>query len=182
MVKPRRKLVTRGERELEKQRRASIASNASSVSVKDKRERGTADSKPDKLDGRSSPNIPRIAKSSTSGVSDKEFTSDKQSSEKDRARSLKRDDSKDRLNAIRGESPVKRPRKSETPPRSNMQEVTAAYSSSRRRNWTQSRKHAQLFSRTSHNIVEICPLTREYLWKTQLRWQGQVISFWSKSK
>ncbi|KAH8758625.1 hypothetical protein BGZ57DRAFT_944455 [Hyaloscypha finlandica] len=93
MVKPRRKL-----------RRASIASNASSVSIKDKH-------------GKSSPNIPRLSKSSTSGV------------EKDRARSLKRDDSKDRLNAIRGESPVKRPRKSETPPRSNMQEVTAAYGS-----------------------------------------------------
>lgn len=129
MVKPRRKLVTRGERELEKQRRASIASNASSVSIKDKRERGSGDTKSDKLDGKSSPNIPRISKSSASGISDKEVPSDKQSSEKDRARSLKRDDSKDRLNAIRGESPVKRPRKSETPPRSNMQEVTAAYGS-----------------------------------------------------
>jgi hypothetical protein len=129
MVKPRRKLVTRGERELEKQRRASIASNASSVSVKDKRERGSSDTKSDKLDGKSSPNISRISKSSTSGISDRELTADKQSSEKDRARSLKRDDSKDRLSAIRGESPVKRPRQSETPPRSNMQEVTAAYSS-----------------------------------------------------
>jgi hypothetical protein len=129
MVKPRRKLVTRGERELEKKRRASIASNASSVSIKDKRERGSSDTRSDKLDGKSSPNIPRLSKSSTSGVGDRELTSDKQSSEKDRARSLKRDDSKDRLNAIRGESPVKRPRKSETPPRSNMQEVTAAYGS-----------------------------------------------------
>jgi len=129
MVKPRRKLVTRGERELEKQRRASIASNASSVSIKEKRERGSTDTKSDKLDAKSSPNVPRISKSSTSGVNDKESTSDRQSSEKDRARSLKRDDSKDRLNAIRGESPVKRPRKSETPPRSNMQEVTAAYGS-----------------------------------------------------
>lgn len=147
MVKPRRKLVTRGERELEKQRRASIASNASSVSVKDKRERGTADSKPDKLDGRSSPNIPRVAKSSTSGVSDKEFTSDKQSSEKDRARSLKRDDSKDRLNAIRGESPVKRPRKSETPPRSNMQEVTAAYGSG---GSPQKRRKVEVEGQTGH--------------------------------
>jgi hypothetical protein len=128
-VKPRRKLMSRGERELEKQRRASIASNASSVSIKEKRERGSSDTKPDKLDGRSSPNIPRIPKGSNSGLSDRELTSDKQSSEKDRARSLKRDDSKDRLTAIRSESPVKRPRKSETPPRSNMQEVTAAYSS-----------------------------------------------------
>lgn len=129
MVKPRKKLLTRGERELEKQRRASIASNASSVSIKDKRGRGSSNAKSDKLDGKSSPNIPRVSKSSTSGVSDKEVTSDKPSSEKDRARSIKRDDSKDRLNAIRGESPVKRPRKSETPPRSNMQEVTAAYGS-----------------------------------------------------
>jgi hypothetical protein len=128
-IKPRRKLMSRGERELEKQRRASIASNASSVSVIEKRERGSSDAKPDKLDGRSSPNIPRIAKGSNSSLSDRELTSDKQSSEKDRARSLKRDDSKDRLTAIRGESPVKRPRKSETPPRSNMQEVTAAYGS-----------------------------------------------------
>jgi Ankyrin repeats (3 copies) len=129
MVKPRRKLVTRGERELEKQRRASIASNASSASVKDKRERGSSDTKSDRPDGKSSPNIPRLSKSTTSGVGDRELTSDKQSSEKDRARSLKRDDSKDRLNAIRGESPVKRPRKSETPPRSSMQEVTPAYGS-----------------------------------------------------
>jgi hypothetical protein len=128
-VKPRRKLMSRGERELEKQRRASIASNASSVSVKEKRERGSSDTKPDKLDGKSSPSIPRISKGSTSGLSDRELTSDKTSSEKDRARSLKRDDSKDRLTAIRSESPVKRPRKSETPPRSNMQEVTAAYGS-----------------------------------------------------
>ena len=129
MVKPRRKLVTRGERELEKQRRASIASNASSVSIKEKRERTSTDTKSDKIDAKSSPNGPRTSKSSISGVNDKESASDKRSSEKDRARSLKRDDSKDRLNAIRGESPVKRPRKSETPPRSNMQEVTAAYGS-----------------------------------------------------
>jgi ankyrin repeat protein len=120
-VKPRRKLVSgkeyRGERELEKQRRASVASNASSASVKDKRERGSADTKSDKLDGRASPTIPRVPKQN-----EHDYTSEKHTFDKDRARSLKRDDSKDRLSAIRGESPVKRPRKSETPPRSNMQE------------------------------------------------------------
>ncbi|KAG4424968.1 hypothetical protein IFR04_001939 [Cadophora malorum] len=123
-AKPRRKLVSgkelRGERELEKQRRASVVSNASTASVKEKR--APSDSKHDKSDGRSSPNLPRVSKNSGSTQSDRDQTSDK-----DRARPLKRDDSKDRLSAIRGESPVKRPRKSETPPRSGMQEVTPAY-------------------------------------------------------
>ncbi|KAK0124561.1 Set3 complex subunit [Cadophora gregata] len=123
-VKPRRKLVSgkelRGERELEKQRRASIVSNASTASVKEKRV--PSDSKQDKSDGKSSPNVPRVPKNSGSAQSDRD-----QPSDKDRARPLKRDDSKDRLSAIRGESPVKRPRKSETPPRSGMQEVTPAY-------------------------------------------------------
>jgi hypothetical protein len=123
-VKPRRKLVSRGERELEKQRRASVASNASSASVKEKRERGTSSTR---LDGRTSPSVPRLSKSSATSPGERDLTSEKHSSDKDRARSLKRDDSKDRLTAIRGESPVKRPRKSETPPRSSMQEVTGGY-------------------------------------------------------
>lgn len=42
-IKPRRKLMTGGERDLDKQRRARIASNALSVSVKEKRERGASE-------------------------------------------------------------------------------------------------------------------------------------------
>ncbi|KAL5326673.1 hypothetical protein ACEPPN_004362 [Leptodophora sp. 'Broadleaf-Isolate-01'] len=123
-AKPRRKLVSgkelRGERELEKQRRASVVSNASTASFKERR--GPTDTKQDRSDGKSNPNVSRVPKNSGSAHSDRD-----QASDKDRARPLKRDDSKDRLSAIRGESPVKRPRKSETPPRSGMQEVTAAY-------------------------------------------------------
>lgn len=126
-TKPRRKLVSgkefRGERELERQRRASVASNASGASVKENRERAHPDSKIDKLDGKSGPNVPRVPKHQSNSQGEKDLTTDKQSAERDRARSLKRDDSKDRLSAIRGESPVKRPRKSETPPRSSLQEV-----------------------------------------------------------
>lgn len=129
-AKPRRKLVSgkefRGERELEKQRRASVASIASNSSFKEKRERSTADSKQDKADGRTSPNLSRISKPSNSAHGEREPTSEKQASDKERTRSLKRDDSKDRISAIRGESPVKRPRQSETPPRSGMQEVSSA--------------------------------------------------------
>ena len=121
-TKPRRKLVSgkefRGERELEKQRRASFASNASSASVKERRE---ADSKPDRLARKASPNVPRISKSSLNG---QEPASDKPHSDKDKQRSTKRDDSKDRLSAIRGENPIKRSRKSETPPRSGMQDAS----------------------------------------------------------
>lgn len=127
VAKPRRKLVSgkdlRGERELElqKKRRASVASNASSASVKDKR--ATGETKLEKSDGRRvSPSVPRIAKPNL----DHDIASEKLS-DKDRARSLKRDDSKDRLSAIRGDSPVKRPRKSATPPRSGMQEVTTNF-------------------------------------------------------
>ncbi|KAG0652144.1 Ankyrin repeat domain-containing 11 [Hyphodiscus hymeniophilus] len=120
-TKPRRKLVSgrefRGERELDKQRRASVASNASSASIKDRRE---GDTKTDKLARTGSANVPRPSKSS---LNDQEPTSDKSYADKDKQRSTKRDDSKDRLSAIRGEIPVKRPRKSETPPRSVKQEV-----------------------------------------------------------
>lgn len=127
-AKPRRKLVSgkefRGERELEKQRRASIASNTSGVSVKDRRE---GEGKADRLARNASPSVPRISKSSNHN--DQDLTSEKPHSDKDRPRSIKRDDSKDRLTAIRGESPVKRPRKSATPPRSSMQEVSGGYES-----------------------------------------------------
>ncbi|RDW83332.1 hypothetical protein BP5796_04823 [Coleophoma crateriformis] len=103
-VKPRRKLVSgkdlKGERE--RQRRASIASNASNVSVKEKPSLG--DSKSGSLN-----RTPHLS------ATDLDIKMDV--SKHDRARSLKRDDSKDRLSAIRGESPVKRHRSSVTPPR-----------------------------------------------------------------
>jgi hypothetical protein len=129
--KPRRKLVSgkeyRGERELEKQRRASMASTVSSVSLKDGRDRSSEDTKPVKLSGRASPSVQRTSKNSSTNQNEHEFIADRSHSDKDRARSLKRDDSKDRLTAIRGESPVKRPRKSETPPRSGTQEIMVGY-------------------------------------------------------
>lgn len=122
-AKPRRKLVSgkefRGERELDKQRRPSVVSNASNVSNKEKRER--AESKVEKSESRASPSISKTIPK----TGERESHFDKHLMEKERARSLKRDDSKDRLSAIRGESPVKRPRKSETPPRSNVSESTA---------------------------------------------------------
>ena len=122
-TKPRRKLVSgkefRGDRELEKQRRASFASNASGASVKDRRE---SESKADRLARKASPSVPRTSK--PSNHNDQDQISEKSHSDKDRHRSMKRDDSKDRLSAIRGESPVKRRRKSATPPRSGMQEVS----------------------------------------------------------
>ncbi|KAH6681805.1 hypothetical protein B0J14DRAFT_223353 [Halenospora varia] len=128
-TKPRRKLVSgkelRGERELEKQRRTSVASTTSSASVKVKR--ASTESKEAKSEGRISPSLPRVHKKPLSTTNDHDSPSEKNSSDKDRARSLKRDDSKDRLTAIRGESPVKRHRNSATPPRSGMQEVTSGY-------------------------------------------------------
>jgi len=129
-VKPRRKLVSgkefRGERELERQRRTSIASTTSSASIKERRD---GESRSDKLVGRTSPSVQRIS-SKNSGHNDNELTSDKSAPIKDMARSRQRDDSKDRLSVIRGESPVKRPRKSETPPRSAMHESGAGYEGS----------------------------------------------------
>jgi ankyrin repeat protein len=127
-AKPRRKLVSgkelRGERELEQQRRTSIASNASNVSTKDKRVLN--DGIGEKNDERLSPRVARLGKKVASAPNEHE-TPEKLSSDKDRARSIMRDESKDRITAIRGESPVKRHRKSETPPRSGMQEI-AGYS------------------------------------------------------
>ncbi|EHK98153.1 putative Reticulocyte-binding protein 2 like protein a [Glarea lozoyensis 74030] len=130
-AKPRRKLVSgkelRGERELEKQRRTSVASNASSASVKEKRV--LADNKGEKLDERLSPGLSRLVKKVTSGQIDPDIV-EKHPSDKDRARSIMRDESKDRLTAIRSESPVKRHRKSETPPRSATQDAATGYSAS----------------------------------------------------
>ncbi|KAG9246393.1 hypothetical protein BJ878DRAFT_417062 [Calycina marina] len=130
-VKPRRKKLVsgkefRGDRSTAKPRRASITSNASSVSTKDRRE-GEGD--PDKTSRHTSPSIPRVLKPSVKELSCGE-SSVKLGPDKDRHRSLKRDESKDRISAIRGESPVKRPRKSETPPRLGTQEVTSNYSTS----------------------------------------------------
>lgn len=125
--KPRRKLVSgkelRGERDLERQRRASIASNTSNMSVKENRDRQHTEAKTEKLDGKAGPIAQKGVKHGRASINDRDSASDKQSNDIDRARPLKRDESKDRLSAIRGESPVKRPRKSETPPRSNLQEV-----------------------------------------------------------
>lgn len=127
-LKPRRKLVSgkefRGERELEKHRRASVASNASGTSGKERRD---PENNTDKVNRKGSPSIPRVSKSHNNN--EQESTSEKHT-DMERPRSLKRDDSKDRLSAIRGESPVKRPWKSETPPRSNMQEVTTSHEQS----------------------------------------------------
>ena len=123
-VKPRRKLISgkefRGERDLEKQRRASVASTASGTSVKERRE---GENNVDKLSRKASPSVSRMSKGS---VPELDVTSEK-NHEREKVRSIKREDSKDRLTAIRGESPVKRPRKSETPPRSGMQEVSTNY-------------------------------------------------------
>ena len=124
-LKPRRKLVSgkefRGDRGLDKQRRASFASNASGTSGKERRD---PESNADKLARKSSPSIPRVSKGSSNNEQDS--TSEKHP-DKERPRSIKRDDSKDRLTAIRGESPAKRPWKSETPPRSSMQDVTTSH-------------------------------------------------------
>lgn len=121
-MKPRRKLVSgkefRGERDLDKQRRTSVASNASGTSGKERRD---PESNADKLARKSSPSISRVSKGSSNN--EQESTSEKHH-DRERPRSIKRDDSKDRLTAIRGESPAKRPWKSETPPRSSMHEVT----------------------------------------------------------
>jgi len=125
-VKPRRKLVSgkefRVDRDLGKPRRSSVTSITSSASTKDRRE---GESKPDRATRKTSPTVSRTSK--TSSPREKDLPSEKSSLDREKSRSLKRDDSKDRLSAIRGESPAKRPRKSATPPRSGMQEVTTNY-------------------------------------------------------
>ncbi|KAL2074682.1 hypothetical protein VTL71DRAFT_8461 [Oculimacula yallundae] len=169
-AKPRRKLVSgkemRGERELEKQRRASVVSNASTTSVKEKRV--STESAQDRSDGKSSPNVSRIPKTYGSTHSDRDHFSDK-----DRARPTKRDDSKDRLSAIRGESPVKRPRKSETPPRSGMQEVTAASDSSGPH---QKRRKLDLDANSGHKTDSSSPEHRSSVAKSSLSRQNTTKS------
>ena len=129
-VKPRRKLLSGKElkEERENQRRASFASTASNVSLKEKR--GSDETKSnDSAARRSSAALSRdssgqVTKNSKSVHHDNELMSTKsEKSTNDRARSLKRDPSNDRVAAIRNEkSPIKRQRKSTTPPRTSMQE------------------------------------------------------------
>lgn len=100
-TKPRRKLISgkdlKGERE--RKRRASFASLPMAESAIGE---AAPRSPPTKA------NAPRLVSSTSEpDVTEKSLN---------RARSTKRDDSKDRLSAIRGESPVKRPRNSSTPP------------------------------------------------------------------
>ncbi|KAF7937658.1 uncharacterized protein EAE98_001972 [Botrytis deweyae] len=118
--KPRRKLVSgkdlRGERD--KQGRGSIASNISTVSVQDRDQVEESKSK----DGKQKTTV--IAQTTELANEDQvskpfivEMASDK-SEKHDKAKGTKRDDSKDRLASIRNDkSPIKRQRKSTTPPR-----------------------------------------------------------------
>ncbi|CAG8951584.1 hypothetical protein HYFRA_00007500 [Hymenoscyphus fraxineus] len=126
--KPRRKLITGHEREREREEKRSRSSQGSSStpSVSMKEKRATGESHGDRAEGRVSPSLQRPGKKATSNHHEPE-PSDKISLDKERSRPTKRDDSKDRLSSIRGESPMKRPRKSETPPRSSLQEVAAGY-------------------------------------------------------
>lgn len=105
--KPRRKLISgkdlKGERE--KQRRASVASIPASNEMTEKHPSESSQAIPST--SKTAP--PRLINS----ASDPDIAVEKPL---DRARSLKRDDSKDRVTAIRGESPAKRPRQSSTPP------------------------------------------------------------------
>lgn len=112
--KPRRKLVSREEYrgDKDKPRRSSIATTTSVSSSKD-RAVSNDSIRADAVASRTT--VPRVV----SNPAERESSSDRSS---DRARSLKRDESKDRLSAIRGDSPVKRPRSSVTPPRSDSQD------------------------------------------------------------
>jgi ankyrin repeat protein len=105
--KPRRKLISgkdlKGERE--KQRRASVASIPASNEMTEVQ--SSELSHVNSSTSKTAP--PRLINS----ASDPDTTVEKSL---DRARSIKRDDSKDRVTAIRGESPAKRPRQSSTPP------------------------------------------------------------------
>jgi hypothetical protein len=109
-VKPRRKLVSgrdlKGDKD--KRRRSSVTSGPSSVVGKEK---GSAVE-----DGKSSiPASKTTAPRLIGSTSEPETPSDRAV---DRSRSTKREESKDRLTAIRGDSPIKRARSSTTPPRS----------------------------------------------------------------
>lgn len=106
--KPRRKLISgkemKGERE--KQRRASIASIPTSLN--EMLEGDLSDQNQTKPSA-SNTAPPRLVNTPIEPDAAVEKSLD-------RARSIKRDDSKDRVTAIRGESPAKRPRQSSTPP------------------------------------------------------------------
>ncbi|KAH8815827.1 ankyrin repeat protein [Xylogone sp. PMI_703] len=117
-VKPRRKLISakelKGERE--RKRRSSITSTASTASLKDR---------PFPSDGKSDVKETKPNKPSLSRPLNNNSDIDFDKSKHDRARSLKRDDSKDRLSAVRGESPVKRHRTSSTPPHGTKSDTAA---------------------------------------------------------
>ncbi len=127
--KPRRKLISgkdlKGERE--KQRRASVASIPASTEITEAQSNEL--SHVNLSTSKTAP--PRLINS----ASDPDILAEKSL---DRARSIKRDDSKDRVTAIRGESPAKRPRQSSTPP-SDLHETNSlkpadqAFSNKRRR-------------------------------------------------
>jgi len=127
--KPRRKLISgkdlKGERE--KQRRASVASIAASSEITEGHlsESGQVNLSTSKT----AP--PRLINS----ASDPDIAVEKSL---DKARSIKRDDSKDRITVIRGESPAKRPRESSTPPSdlhdsSSLKPTDQGFSNKRRR-------------------------------------------------
>jgi ankyrin repeat protein len=127
--KPRRKLISgkdlKGERE--KQRRASIASIPPSNEVTEAKSGEPIHTNPPS--NKTAP--PRLINS----ASDPDTIIEKSL---DRARSIKRDDSKDRVTAIRGESPAKRPRQSSTPPSdlcesSSLKPADQGFSNKRRR-------------------------------------------------
>jgi ankyrin repeat protein len=108
-TKPRRKLMSRQELNSERekmQRRASVASIT--LTTSSTTESVASDSSRTKSSTMKS-TTPRLINS----TSEPDITSDKIG---DRARSIKREDSKDRIHVMRGESPVKRARSSLTPP------------------------------------------------------------------
>ncbi|ESZ97596.1 hypothetical protein SBOR_1997 [Sclerotinia borealis F-4128] len=128
-TKPRRKLVSgkelKGERD--KQRRGSITSNVSTTSVTDRRgveELKNTDSK-HKNTSIARPSEPadeeQISKHSSA-----EATPDK-GERHDKIKGTRRDNSKDRLASIRNDkSPIKRQRRSTTPPRTGTHDIMAA--------------------------------------------------------
>ena len=127
--KPRRKLISgkdlKGERE--KQRRASVASIPASNEMTE----GHPSESSQAIPSTSKTAPPRLINS----ASDPDIAVEKSL---DQARSIKRDDSKDRVNAIRGESPAKRPRQSSTPPSdlhdsSSLKPTDQGFSNKRRR-------------------------------------------------
>jgi ankyrin repeat protein len=127
--KPRRKLISgkdlKGERE--KQRRASVASIPAASEMTEGHPSESSQVNPST--SKTAP--PRLI----NNASDPDIAVEKSL---DRARSIKRDDSKDRVTAIRGESPAKRPRQSSTPPSdlhdsSSLKPADHGFSNKRRR-------------------------------------------------